>query len=323
MSALRFGSEYWHTHYRPIFNDTLINQIDNYSAAFAEASIYISKDLAAQAGLRFEHSSLIDKSDIAPRLSLPIKPASTHRYLWPMGFFIKNPRVNNYMARHEVGFTKATHYILNYQKINNQRIFRAEAYYKKYEDLVKQVPVSYNYFSYNNSGNGYAKGVGSCFSGTRKRSKTSITGSAIPISIQNGTISIIPVSLQPNFVATHTASVVTKKFFMDIKSGFNVTYSWASGRPYYNIMPDASNKFYVADQGKTKDYNSLNFSAEWVPSIGKENAKSFIVLFASVNNILGSNQVYGYNYSYSGAIKEPIHPRQNDFILSDASSAGV
>ena len=55
---------------------------------------------------------------------------------------------------------------------------------------------------------------------------------------------------------------------MDIKTGFNFTYSWASGRPYYNILADGNNKFYIADQGKTKNYNSLNFSVNWVPSIG-------------------------------------------------------
>ena len=132
-----------------------------------------------------------------------------------------------------------------------------------------------------------------------------------------------PEQLTPNFVATHTASLVTKKFFTKIKTGFNLTYSWASGRPYYNILPDASNKFYLADQGKTIDYNNMSFSAEWVPSIGKQNAKSFIVLFASVNNILGTHQVYGYNYSLNGCKDKKLTRPQKDFISSVVSSAGV
>ena len=161
---------------------------------------------------------------------------------------------------------------------------------------MKQVPVSYNYFSYNNAGDGYAQGLDLFFRDKKTIKDFDYWISYSYIDTKRDYLNY-PGRLQPNFVATHTASVVTKKFFMDIKSGFNITYSWASGRPYYNIVPDASNKFYVADRGKTKDYNSLNFSAEWVPSIGKENAKSFIVLFASVNNIFGTNQVYGYNYS--------------------------
>ena len=314
LSALRFGSEYWHSHYRPIYNDSLTKQIDNYSAAFAEGSIYLSKDLAVQAGLRYEYSSLIDKSDIAPRLSLAYKTGKSSQVSLAYGIFYQKPESQQLYGSSKVGFTKASHYILNYQKVNNQRIFRAEVYYKEYEDLIKQEPVSYNYFSYNNTGNGYAKGLDLFFRDKKTIKDLDYWISYSYIDTKRDYLNY-PGRLQPNFVATHTASVVTKKFFMDIKSGFNLTYSWATGRPYYNIMPDAGNKFYVADRGKTKEFNSLNFSAEWVPSIGKENPKSFVVFFASINNVLGTNQVYGYNYSYSGAVKQPINPPSKRFYF--------
>jgi hypothetical protein len=203
---------------------------------------------------------------------------------------------------------------MNYQRIYNQRTFRIETYYKKYEDLIKQVPVGYNYFSYNNSGNGFAKGVDIFFRDKKTIKDLDYWISYSFIDTKRDYLNY-PGQLQPNFVAKHTASIVTKKFFTDIKTGFNLTYSWASGRPYYNILPDGSNKFYIADQGKTRDYHSLNFSAEWVPSVGKEKAKSFIVLFASVNNILGTEQVYGYNYSFSGTIKSPITPPAKRFYF--------
>jgi hypothetical protein len=305
LSTLRFGSEYWHTYYRPKYKDSLFKQIDNYSAAFAEASIYISKGLAAQIGTRFEHSSLINRSDIAPRVSLAYKTGKSSQISVAYGVFYQKPESQQLFSSTNVGFTKATHYIMNYQKVYNQRTFRMEAYYKKYEDLIKQVPVSYNYFAYNNSGNGYAKGIDIFFRDKKTIKDLDYWISYSYIDTKRNYLNY-PGQLQPNFVATHTASIVTKKFFTDIKTGFNLTYSWASGRPYYNILPDASNKFYIADNGKSKDYNSLNFSAEWVPSIGKEKARSFIVLFASVNNILGANHVYGYNYSYSGGVKNPV-----------------
>ena len=41
-------------------------------------------------------------------------------------------------------------------------------------------------------------------------------------------------------------------------------------------------KFIIADEGRTKNYNTMGFSAEYLPSLGKQNAKTFIVLFASV-----------------------------------------
>ncbi len=80
-------------------------------------------------------------------------------------------------------------------------------------------------------------------------------------------------------------------------------------------MVNNNNKYFIADEGKTKSYNSLNFSAEYVPSIGKTNAKTFVVLFASMTNVLGANQVYGYNYSYNGMYKEPVTPPSKRFYF--------
>ncbi len=314
LNALRFGSEYWHFDYQPNYNDTLHKQIDNYVASFAETSIYISKDLAAQVGTRFEHSSIINRSDIAPRISLAYKTSKNAQISLAYGTFYQKPESQQLIYPDSVGFTKATHYIMDYQRIYNQRTFRVEAYYKKYDALIKEVPAGYNYFYYNNSGSGYAKGIDIFFRDKKTIKDFDYWISYSYIDTKRDYLNY-PIQLQPNFVANHTASVVSKKFFTKIKTGFNLTYSWASGRPYYNIVPDINNKFYLADQGKTKDYNSLNFSAEWVPSVGKTSAKSFIVLFASINNILGSDQVYGYNYSYSGLVKSPINPPARRFYF--------
>lgn len=315
LSSLRFGGEYWRTNYRPVINDTLFRQIDNYTAAFTEASIYLSKDLAAQVGARFEHSSLINKSDIAPRASLAYKTGKNAQMAFAYGIFYQKPESQQlFYTSKQIGFTKATHYIINYQKVNPDRIFRVEAYYKKYQDLVKQVPVNNYYSNFTNGGDGYARGVDFFFRDKKSVKNLDYWVSYSYIDSKRDYLNF-PTSMTPNFVANHTASLVTKRFFTEIKSGFNFTYSWASGRPYYNIKADGNNKYYIADQGRTIAYNSLSFSAEWVPSIGKENAKSFIVLFASVSNILGSNQVYGYNYSYSGASKSPINPPAKRFYF--------
>jgi hypothetical protein len=52
-----------------------------------------------------------------------------------------------------------------------------------------------------------------------------------------------------------------------------------------------------------------------LPSLGNDKAKTFIVLFASVTNVLGTNQVYGYNYSYNGLMKQPINPPAKRFYF--------
>ncbi len=271
--------------------------------------------MAAQIGVRAEHSSLINKSDISPRISLAYKTGKDAQLSVAYGTFYQKPETQQLYYNTNIGFTKATHYIIDYQKMNTQRIFRVEAYYKKYDALVIQVPYGgYNDYTYNTNGNGYAQGLDVFF-----RDKKSIKNLDYWISYSyidtKRQFLNYPMQLQPDFVATHTASLVTKRFFTKIKSGFNFTYSWASGRPYYDIMLNNNSKYYINDQGMTKDYNSLNFSAEYVPSIGKKNARTFIVLFASMTNVLGTNQVYGYNYSYNGEYKTPVQPPASRFYF--------
>ena len=92
-----------------------------------------------------------------------------------------------------------------------------------------------------------------------------------------------------------------------MKTGFNFTYTFATGRPYYNfIYTNTANKYSIADQGKTKQFHNLGFSMNYVPSAGKLNPKVFWVLVASVTNVLGYEPVYGYNYSWNGMNKQPI-----------------
>ena len=314
ISGLRFGSEYWYSYDRSAIHDSVYKLIDNYTALFAESDIYVTNDLAAKVGVRFENSSIIHKSDIAPRLSLAYKTGKDAQMSLAYGTFYQKPENNQLYYTSNVGMTKATHYIINYQKMTHERIFRLEGYYKKYEDLIKIIPAANFTSHYNNSGSGYARGIDLFWRDKKSIKNFDYWISYSYIDTKRDYLNY-PQQLQPYFVANHTASVVMKRFFTSIKSGFNFTYTYATGRPYYNMMINNNNKYYIADEGKTKSYNTLNFSAEWVPSIGKTNAKTFIVLFASMTNVLGQNQVYGYNYSYNGMYKEPITPPSTRFYF--------
>jgi hypothetical protein len=198
--------------------------------------------------------------------------------------------------------------------MSKDRILRVEAYYKKYEDLVKTIPYNFYYSSYNNTGSGYAKGLELFWRDKKSFKNFDYWISYSYLDTKRNYLNFTD-QLVPNFAATHTASIVAKRFFTKMKTGFNLTYSYATGRPYYNFMLNGANKYYIADQGRAKDYNSLNFSMEYVPSVGKPNAKAFFVWFASVSNVLGYQAVYGYNYSYNGMIKQPITPPANRFYF--------
>jgi len=319
LSAIRFGTEYWYAYnyqrYKnPAYNtDSLFKFHDNFNSLFLESDIYLTNALAAKVGVRYEHSTVINKSDIAPRVSLAYRTGPEAQVSLAYGVFYQKPENSQLFYTANVGFTKATHYIINYQKMSRDRIFRIEAYYKKYEDLIKTVPINYFYSTYNNSGTGYAKGIELFWRDKKSIKNFDYWISYSYIDTKRNYLNYTE-QLMPNYAATHTASIVMKRFFTKIKSGVNLTYTWATGRPYYNFMLENA-KYNLAEQGKTRDYNSLNFSAEYVPSISNPKARTFIVLFASVSNLLGYNAVYGYNFSYSGLYKQPITPPANRFYF--------
>jgi hypothetical protein len=314
ISTIRFGSEYWYNANKFIYNDTARHLVDNFTGTFAEANIVFTNELAAQVGTRFEYSSVINRADVAPRISLAYKTGKDAQVSLAYGQFYQKPENTQLFYTTNVGFTKATHYIINYQKMNPQRIFRVEAYYKTYQDLIKTVPLGYNYYGYNNTGSGYARGVDVFFRDKKTIKNFDYWISYSYVDTKRNYLNYTA-QLQPDYAATHTASVVMKRFFTKIKTGLNATYTFATGRPYYDFLVNSMGKYYMGDHGMTKPYNSLNFSAEYIPSLGKTNPKSFIVLFASVSNVLGYNAVYSYNYSYSGLYKQPVEPPAKRFYF--------
>jgi hypothetical protein len=313
LSAIRFGGEYWYAYNPGTFksdNNFYNSQLkDHYAAAFAESDVYLSNAMALKLGTRYEYSSIISKANIAPRLSLAYKTGANAQVSLAYGVFYQKPENTQLLYTTALGYTKATHYIANYQRTTNERIFRVEGFYKKYDDLVKTYP------DYNNSGTGFAKGV-ELFLRDKKTFKNLDYWISYSYLDTKRDYLNYPGQLEPNFAAHHTASIVTKRFVTEWKAGFNLTYTFATGRPYYNFqLNSADNKYAIADEGRTKNFNNIGFSAEYLPNLGNNKAKTFIVLFASVTNILGSNQVYGYNYSYNGLIRQAITPPSKRFYF--------
>ncbi|TKK68318.1 TonB-dependent receptor [Ilyomonas limi] len=318
LNAIRFGGEYWHSLNKTTIYDTMYKLIDNYEALFAEGDIYITNNLAAKLGARFEHSSILGKVNLAPRVSLAYKVGNSGSISAAYGIFYQKPENQQLMYTRNLGYTRADHYILNYQKMTEGRIFRVEAFYKKYLDLVKTVPVNYYYTTANNSGSGYAKGIELFWRDKKSFKNLDYWFSYSYLDTKRDYLNY-PIQLQPNFAAKHTASLVVKRFITEWKTGIGLTYSFATGRPYYNLRYDGALKPYlIADQGKTKNYNNLGVSIYYVPQAGNTNAKTNVVLFGSVTNVLGYNAVYGYNYSYDGLHKEAITPPAKRFYFIGA-----
>jgi Outer membrane cobalamin receptor protein len=325
LSAIRFGGEYMYFTDRNDFTNhyvtnSIINTDDHFKAAFAEGDIYITNDLAAKMGTRLEHSSLLEKTNLAPRLSLAYKTGQQAQASLAYGVFYQKPEKDNFLRGYlfnDLLYTKATHYIANYQHVSRDFTLRLEAFYKKYHHLVKTYDADGNgsIDSIGNGGYGDAKGI-ELFWRDRKTFKNLDYWVSYSWLDTKRDFMNYPYAIQPNFAANHTASLVVKRFVTKLKTQFNGSYTFATGRPYYNIRYDNNTgKFRIADQGKTIPYHNLSFSVNYLPDIGKTTSKRFIVWVLSVTNVLGNDQVFGYNYSFNGLRREPILPTARRFFF--------
>lgn len=321
LSAFRFGTEYNFSNDRSTYSDYTGQQYtsslkEHINSVFAEADVYATNDIAVKGGLRFEHSALLGKTNFAPRASIAYKIGKGTQASLAYGIFYQNPERRYLPSPNELIFMRADHYIAQFQKSLNQQTFRAEIFYKKYHNLVKTDFVGFTEAAVNNNGFGDASGFEFFW-----RDKKTIKNFDYWISYSyldtKRDFLNFPYAIRPNFAAKHTASIVTKKFVQKLKMNFNASYNFSSGRPYYNIARDgASYKF--NDRGTIPDYHNVSFAINYLPFIGKKDAKMFGVYVLQVSNIFNIKQTYGYQYSYNGIRKEAIVPTSRMFVYIGA-----
>src|SRR5450432_1235887 len=78
LSAVRFGGEYNYSNEKTTYTQYDGTQYpetvrENLFSGFAETDVYLTNDIAAKIGVRAEHSQILGKWDVAPRISLAYK----------------------------------------------------------------------------------------------------------------------------------------------------------------------------------------------------------------------------------------------------------
>ncbi|WP_299766331.1 TonB-dependent receptor [uncultured Dokdonia sp.] len=271
-----------------VFNTQTIGDSYGYdsaiSALFTEGDVIFSKKLALKAGLRGSYTNLTDQFTISPRVSLAYKTGKKSQLSLAYGDFYQNPTNDFLKFSQELEAQKTQHYILNYQYNSNGRIFRAEAYRKSYDNLVTFDTDFAGVDSvFENGGDGYAQGLDLFW-----RDNTSIKNMDYWVSYSfldsERQYLNFPEQARPSFANTHNFSGVVKYFITDWKSQVGLSYQYASGRTHTN--PNVPGFL----QEETKSFNSL--SLNWAYLLSQQK-----ILYVSVNNVLGFNNVNGFQYS--------------------------
>lgn len=323
LSAFRIGTEYNYSNEKPVYkayNGMAYPQHlkEHLKSFFAEGDVYLTNNIAAKFGSRLEHSSLLRKMNVAPRVSLAYKTGASSQASLAYGIFYQNPESRYLPSTADLTFSKAAHYIAQYQKVQNNRTLRAEVFYKKYHHLVKTGFENGREIAVNNHGFGEAKGL-DIFWRDRSTFKQLDYWVSYSYLDTKRDFANYPFALPPHFAARHTGSLVVKKFVSSLKTQFNGSYTYASGRPYYHLKYDAGNsKYVIDDKGETKDFSSMSLSVNYLPNVFKKGAGKFTVFVFSVTNVLNTYNEFGYKYSYNGYRKEAIVPPARMFLFLGA-----
>ena len=286
---LSFGAEYFHTDYDETFEDASNNLfengfVDGLWAAFAESDIFLSHQFAMKLGVRAEQTSLLDEFQLSPRASLAYKPWENGQFSLAYGDFYQRPLTEVVKFDAEVGMERATHYILNYQYINNGKTFRAEAYYKDYDGLVQFNTEMPQFNSvYTNAGGGYAQGIDVFWRDSKSIKNLDYWASYSYLDTERQYRNF-PEQATPNFAPKHNFSLVTKYWVNDLRSQIGFSYAYATGRPYDN--PNTAG--FMGE--RTRPFNNLSFN--WAYLIDQQK-----ILYFSVNNVLGTNNISNYQYA--------------------------
>ncbi len=293
---LSFGADYFITNYDETFDPnpglTRRNGYDsNIAAIYTEGDLMFSKKFAAKVGVRASNSDLLKETSVSPRISLAYKVAKYSQFSLAYGTFSQLPKADyiKFSRFHQFESENAAHYILNFQYNKNRQTFRAEAYYKDYDNLVKFNSRDVNNASFfTNGGYGYAQGLDLFWRDGYNIKNLEYWVSYSYIDTKRNYRNY-PTSVTPSFVADHTLSVVTKYWIKDWKSQLGLTNSFSTGRPYDNPNVSQNNPSQFMN-GKTKAYNSLSFSWAYLLSQQK-------ILYFSMSNVIGTQNVYGYQYA--------------------------
>lgn len=283
-----------------------------------QAAGYVEADwtpvywLAFKPGVRYEYSAIANEDNISPRLSLAIKAGQNGQFSLASGMFYQNADPNYYLSGYRPKMQQSVHYIANYQFIKGERTLRLEAYYKDYNQLIREknnlafnpnsfrvvYPVGTPGYVVDNSGYGYAKGIELFW-----RDKKSIKNFDYWLSYSyidtRRLYKNFKKEATPDFIADHNLSVISKYFIDKIQTNISATYSYASGRPYYNPNPAVD---FLSE--RTRDFHNLSLTVSWLHSFGKW----FTVFYAGVDNATNAKNVFGKRYDMNGQIIGDMAP---------------
>lgn len=250
---------------------------------FTEWDWYLSKKFVIRGGLRAGHSQLAEEQWLDPRASLAYKISEGGTLSLAAGKFHQLPVDNFRILNQNLQNSESKHLILNYLYQKEGRTFRAETFYKSYDNLITfdgfpQAPQNLR-----NEGSGFAKGFDVFFRDQKTIKNTDywITYSFVD---SKRSYNQFETKVQPDFAPKHNFSIVVKHFITSLKSQLGTSYSFNDGYTFTDPnLPGEMNS-------KTTAYQNLSISWSYLP-------RPNLIIHAAMTNVLGTENIFGYSFA--------------------------
>ncbi|TFV95950.1 TonB-dependent receptor [Algoriphagus kandeliae] len=257
--------------------------LDNQSFLYTEWDWYLSRKLVLRGGLRAGKSSLNSEEWLDPRFSLAYQLSPKGQLSLAAGKFSQLPVETYRVLTQDLKNTESNHLILNYLWQSEGITFRAEAFYKSYQGLIRFDGTVQNPENLRNEGEGFARGLDFFFRDQKSIKNTDywITYSFVD---SKRSFEQFASRVQPGFAPRHNFSVVVKHFVAPLKSQLGASFSFNDGYAYTDPnFPGEMNR-------KTPGFQNLSLSWSYLP-------KPNLIIHAGVTNVLGRENVFGYDFA--------------------------
>jgi hypothetical protein len=284
--SAKFGVEHFmHPYSEKLVRKGWIREFDDRETyLFTEWDFYLNKDLVFRGGLRGGKSAVSEEEWLDPRFSVAYQLKDKGQLSFAAGSFHQLPVDNFRVLNPNLQNSESNHLILNYLFTKDGFTFRAETFYKSYDQLVTFEGALDNPTGLENGGSGYAKGIDFFF---RDRKTVKDTDYWITYSFVDSKRSFnhYQTEVQPSFAPKHNLSVVIKHFVPSLKSLIGASFAYNDGYSFTNPNVDKSEM-----NAKTKSFQNLSLSWSYLP-------KPNVIIHLACTNVLGRDNVFGYSFS--------------------------
>jgi hypothetical protein len=283
---------------RQDYTTTLNN---NLFSIYDDVKLFLTNNLTASVGVRGEYSGYLQKFNVAPRIYVAYRLNSRNIFSVSAGNYFQLPAMSYLKQSDGIDFASVTKGTASYSYVKRNSKFQIDAYYKKYKNVVTYSQGAYRAESFANAGAGYGWGVDLFW-----KNNFGLLEYWLTYSFNNTKkrYDYFSGKVAPPYVAPHSFNITLKYWIASWRSMVGSNYNISSGTPYY------SNTNPYAKSGTTPFRNRLDISWSYLPT-------NWIVVHFGCQNVLGYKNIYGYEYTGTGA-KQAITDSDTRFLFLGA-----